>query len=456
MRKLAALLAAIVLAAGVTTIWAQAQEPAVPEEPSAAGSVYYLNFKPEQSAQWELAAQRYRQKTGVPVTILTAASGTYEDTLRSEMEKNEPPTLFQVNGPTGLRTWKDWCLDLRGTAMYDHLQSDSFALFDGEAVLGVAYAIETYGLIYNRTLLEEYCRMKNAVIQSSDEINSFETLKAVAQDIQKRRDELGVLGAFTSAGMDASSDWRFKTHLANLPIYYEYKKDGIADTQAIRGDYLPQFQQIWDLYLQNATCPSSLIGARTGEDAASEFALGEAVFYQNGTWAYQDCVSEGLTDDELGMLPIYIGVEGEEEQGLCMGSENYWCINRHAAPEDIEATKAFVEWLITSEEGKSLLSEEMGFVTPFNTFAEDTGGMDALQRAAQESLMQGKMPVSWAFTTIPSETWKNQLGAAMLEYAQGTADWNAVRTAFVDGWAEESRRSMEAWSDISPAGGRCF
>ena len=167
-------------------------------------------------------------------------------------------------------------------------------------------------------------------------------------------------------------------------------------------------------------------------------------------------MSEGLTDDELGMLPIYIGVEGEEEQGLCMGSENYWCINRHAAPEDIEATKAFVEWLITSEEGKSLLSEEMGFVTPFNTFAEDTGGMDALQRAAQESLMQGKMPVSWAFTTIPSETWKNQLGAAMLEYAQGTADWNAVRTAFVDGWAEESRRSMEAWSDISPAGGRCF
>lgn len=443
MKKILALLCTLVLAAGATTILAQAQEPETPAIPPASGSVYYLNFKPEQAAQWELVAQRYRQKTGVTVTVLTAASGTYEDTLRSEMEKNAPPTLFQINGPTGLRTWQDWCLDLRDTALVEHLQSDSFALTNGEEIPAVAYAVETYGLIYNRTLLEEYCRMPGAVIQAPEDIRSFETLKAVAEDIQKRKDELGVEGAFTSAGMDASSDWRFKTHLANLPIYYEYKKDGIADTQAIRGDYLPQFQQIWDLYLNNATCAPGLIGARTGEDAASEFALGEAVFYQNGTWAYNDCVSEGLTDDELGMLPIYIGAEGEEEQGLCMGSENYWCINRHAAPEDIEATKVFLEWLITSDEGKRALSEEMGFVTPFDTFEMDMSSMNALQRAAQESLMQGRMPVSWAFTTIPSETWKNQLGAAMLEYAQGSGDWNAVRTAFVDGWAAESAQTQQ-------------
>ena len=146
-------------------------------------------------------------------------------------------------------------------------------------------------------------------------------------------------------------------------------------------------------------------------------------------------------EDEIGMLPIYIGVPGEEQQGLCTGSENYWCINRHAAPEDIEATKAFLEWLITSEEGKRLLTVEMGFVTPFDTMEADMDSMNALQRAAQESLMQGRWPVSWAFTTIPSETWKNRLGAAMLEYAQGTGDWNAVRTAFVDGWADEQSRA---------------
>lgn len=143
--------------------------------------------------------------------------------------------------------------------------------------------------------------------QDASEINSFDTLKAVAEDIQSRREELGVSGAFTSAGMDSSSDWRFKTHLANLPIYYEYKTDGIDFTEAIKGTYLDNYRMIWDLYINNATCEPTLIGSKTGEDAVADFALGEAVFYQNGTWAYNDCVSEGLTDADLGMLPIYIG-----------------------------------------------------------------------------------------------------------------------------------------------------
>jgi len=447
-KTITAILAAMVLVLGLTGILAGAQEapgsdplpPAAPQA-AAAGSVYYLNFKPEQASQWENVARLYTSRTGVPVTVLTAASGSYEDTLRSEMEKSEPPTLFQVNGPKGLKTWRDWCLDLRDTALAGYLKSDEFALYDGEEIPAVAYAIETYGLIYNRSLLGRYCALENAVIRDPSQIRDFKTLKTVAEDIQSRRRELGVLGAFTSAGMDSSSDWRFKTHLTNLPIYYEYRRDGIQDASAIRGDYLPNLRQIWDLYINNATCPPGMIGARTAEDAASEFALGEAVFYQNGTWAYADCVSEGLSDGDLGMLPIYIGAEGEEEQGLCTGSENYWCLNRHAAPENIEATKAFVEWLITSDEGKTALAVDMGFVTPFVTFADGYTPQNALQKAAQESLDAGRTPVTWAFSTIPSETWKTHVGAAMLEYAQGTGSWENVERAFVEGWAAESAAS---------------
>ena len=448
MKKLLAVLAIALLVVGTVTIFSMAEkEPAQTppaqagtEPPAAqggAGSVYYLNFKPEQAQQWQAVAKTYTALTGVPVTVVTAASGTYEDTLRSEMEKADAPTLFQVNGPVGLRTWKDYCLDLRDTALYQNLKSDDFALIEDGQVLGVAYVIETYGLIYNRALLDRYIALDGAVIDSPEQINGFETLKAVAEDIQARREELGVLGAFTSAGMDASSDWRFKTHLANLPVYYEYRDDGIASTEAIKGTYLDNFRQIWDLYIHNATCEPTVIGAKTGEDAASEFALGEAVFYQNGTWAYEDCVSEGLTDEDLGMLPIYIGAPGEENQGLCTGSENYWCINRRAKPENIEATKAFVEWLITSDEGREALAVQMGFVTPFATFDEGYAASNALLDAAREDLAQGRTPVSWTFPTMPSETWKNDVGAALLEYAQGTREWSAVETAFVDGWARE-------------------
>lgn len=432
MKKLLAVVAAAVVVLGLVNIFSVAETA-----PAANASVYYLNFKPEQAAQWEALAKTYQQKTGVPVTVVTAASGTYEDTLRSEIEKNDAPTLFQVNGPVGLKAWREYCLDLRDTALYQNLKSDEFALIENDEVLGVAYVIETYGLIYNKALLKKYCELDNAVIKDASEITGFDTLKAVAEDIQSRREELGVLGAFTSAGMDSSSDWRFKTHLANLPIYYEYKADNISDTAAIQGTYLDNYKKIWDLYINNATCEPSMIGAKTGEDAASEFALGEAVFYQNGTWAYSDSIAEGLTDDDLGMLPIYIGAPGEENQGLCTGSENYWCLNKNAAPERLDATKAFLEWVITSDEGRDALANEMGFVTPFQTFDEGYTASNPLIMADNEYTAAGKTPVTWNFTTMPSETWKNNVGAALLEYAQGTGDWDEVKKAFVDGWAAE-------------------
>lgn len=121
-------------------------------EPSkdAKGEVYYLNFKPEQNDAWQALAKAYTEETGVPVTVVTAASGTYEETLMSEIAKSNPPTLFQVNGPVGLANWKDYCLDLNGSAILGELTSEDFALKDGDAVLGIAYVIESYGLITNK------------------------------------------------------------------------------------------------------------------------------------------------------------------------------------------------------------------------------------------------------------------------------------------------------------------
>ena len=403
------------------------------------GKVYYLNFKPEQADQWVALAKTYTDQTGVEVKVETAASGTYETQLKSEMAKSEAPTLFQVNGPVELAAWTDYCYNLKDTSLYTNLKSDDFALIKDDEVKGIAYVIETYGIIYNKTLLNKYFETDGAKAKSVDEINSFDKLKEVVEDIQAKKDDLGIKGAFTSAGMDSSSDWRFKTHLANLPIYYEYKADGIDSTSAIKGTYLDQYKNIWDLYINNATCEPTMLSTKTGEDAAAEFGLGEAIFYQNGTWEYQNCIDAGLTDEELGMLPIYIGGEGEENQGLCTGSENYWCVNSKSSAADIQATIDFLNWVITSDEGRTAMSQDMGFVTPFKTFDEDEKyqAKNALISAANEYIAAGKTAVSWNFSTIPSEKWKNDVGSALLEYAQGTGDWDAVKKAFVDGWASE-------------------
>lgn len=391
----------------------------------ASGKVYYLNFKPEADEAWQDIAKQYTEETGVPVTVITAASGTYEETLSSEIVKDEAPTLFQVNGPVGLANWSDYCYDLKGSTLYDELTSDSFALYNEDSVAGIAYVIESYGIITNTKLLGD-------AGYSVDDIKSFDDLKKVAEDITARSSELG-FSAFTSAGMDGSSDWRFKTHLANLPIYFEYQDKGIDSTDAIEGKYLDNYKQIWDLYINNATCKPADLAGKTGDDAENEFAEGKAVFYQNGSWEYKNLTDKGMTDDELAMIPIYIGAGDEANQGLCTGTENYWCVNSEASEEDIQATIDFLTWMVTSDAGTKMLADNIG-VIPFKN-AADTTNLFVLND--REYTSNGKTPVSWNFTTMPSEEWKNGVGSALTAYAAGTGSWDDVVSAFVDGWASE-------------------
>ena len=393
----------------------------------AKGKVYYLNFKPEADEYWQELAETYTDETGVPVTVLTAASGEYEKTLKSEMAKTDAPTLFQVNGPVGLASWKDYCYDLSDSDIAGELTDDSFALMDGDKMAGIAYVVENYGIIYNKALLEQ-------AGYTADDITDFDSFKEVVEDITARKDELG-FSAFTSAGMDGSSDWRFKTHLANLPIYYEYKDEGIDTTDAIKGTYLDNYRQIWDLYINNATCAPTEISTKTADDATAEFVTEEAAFYQNGTWEYNNIADVG--DENLGILPIYIGVEGEENQGVCTGTENYWCVNSKASEDDIQATLDFMNWCVTSDEGVEAMCSDMGFVIPFPANLEST---NTLVNEANKYMEEGKTPVTWCFSTMPSEEWKNGVGSALTAYAadQTDANWDAVVSAFVDGWAAEA------------------
>lgn len=392
----------------------------------AAGSVYYLNFKPEQNDQWQALAKAYTAETGVPVKVVTAASGSYETTLMAEMGKSASPTLFQVNGPVGLNSWKDYCYDLSGSKVLGELTSEDFALKDGSKVAGIAYVIESYGLITNKTLLQK-------AGYTIDNIKSFADLKKVAEDITARKAALG-FSAFSSAGMDSSSDWRFKTHLANLPLYFEYQKEGITPG-TIKGTYLNNYENIWDLYINNSTVSPKELSAKTGDDSRNEFLSGKAVFFQNGSWEYGNLTKDGaFKDEDLAMIPIYIGVGDEANQGLCTGTENYWCVNSKAKAEDIQATLDFLAWCVTSKTGVTAMGKDMGFVIPFKNAIDSPNLFVKQDRAYTKA---GKTPVSWNFPTMPSEEWKNGVGSALTAYAAGTGDWNGVVKAFVDGWATE-------------------
>lgn len=400
---------------------------------SDSGKVYYLNFKPEADDAWQALAKEYTKETGVDVTVVTAASNKYEETLMAEMSKSEAPTLFHVNGPVGLKNWKDYAMDLSDTDVYKNLNGDEYALKDGDEVKGIAMAVETYGIITNTKLLKE-------AGYTVDDIQSFDDLKKVAEDITARKDELG-FAAFTSAGMDDSSDWRFKTHLSNLPIYFEYQDENETSTDAIKGTYLDNYKNIFDLYINNSTCDPKELASKTGDDSEAEFINGEAVFFQNGSWEYGNVVGDKkLSANDVTMIPIYIGVGDEANQGLCTGTENYWCVNSAADEKDIQATLDFMNWCVSSDKGTTAMADDMGFVIPFKD-AKDTDNV--FVQKDKEMQAAGKTTIPWDFTTIPSEQWKADLSSALTAYAAGTGSWDDVKTAFVDGWAKEYKAANQ-------------
>lgn len=408
------------------------------------GSVYFLNWKPEQDAAYQEIAKKYTEETGVPVKVTTAASGTYEQTLRSEITKSEAPTLFQINGPVGLKSWQDYALDLTDSELAGLLSDQNLAL-KGEdgATYGLPVAIEGYGIIYNDAIMRAYFETSNPAASSMDDIKNFDTLKAVVEDMQAKADELGITGVFSSTSLAPGEEWRWQTHLSNIPVFYEFEEDGVTDKEEIEFSYNENFKNIFDLYLDNSTVDRNLTPSKTVTDSMAEFATGQSAMVQNGNWAWSQIAEvQGNTvaEEDIKFLPIYTGVDGEENQGLAVGTEAFLAVNSQASEADQQASIDFVNWLFSSDEGKKFVVESLGFNAPFNTFGDDEIPNDPLAKEVVRYLGDENLSnVSWVFTTYPSQNFKDMFAQALAQYAAGNMEWSEAVDTFITNWAAEKQ-----------------
>lgn len=409
-------------------------------------TVYFLNFKPEIADIYKEIAQKYEAEKGVKVKVVTAASNTYETTLKSEIAKSDAPTIFQINGPVGYQSWAKYCKDLSDTKLYDYLSDKDLAIKNSGGVFGIPYVVEGYGIIYNNAIMEKYFALKDKAVSISkaEKITSFKLLKEVVEDMTKHKQELGIDGVFASTSMSGGEQWRWTTHLLNMPIYYEMKD--ISDESAISTaynaktidfKYADNFRNVFDLYINNSTTEKGLLSGKSVEDSMSEFALGKAAMVQNGNWAWEQISKvKGNTvkADDIKYLPIYIGIDGEEKQGLCIGTENYLAINKNVSEQKQKASVEFLEWLFSSETGKDYAVNKLNFISPFNTFKENERPDDPLAREVIKWMEKDKTTVEWVFNSFPSQEFKDDFGNALLEYVQGTKSFDDVKKVTVDGW----------------------
>ena len=418
------------------------------------GEVYFLNFKPESASVYEELAKKYEQENGVKVKVVTAAANNYEQTLKSEIAKSSAPTIFQVNGPIGYNSWKDYCLDIKDSKLYDILSDKSLAIKDGDGVYGIPYVVEGYGIIYNNAIMKKYFELpdKKTDLTSADQIDSFDKLKAVTEDMTANLDKLGIEGVFASTSLASGEDWRWQTHLLNVPLYYEFSEDagdGADPTvfglkaKEIKFKYSDNFDKIFDLYINNSVTKPTLLGSKSVADSMSEFALGKAAMVQNGNWAWSQISGvKGNTvkAEDIKMLPIYVGMDGEKGQGICVGTENYLAINKKAAKEQQDNSLDFLYWLFSSDTGKKYVTEKLGFITPFNTFSENEQPDDPLAKEISHYLNDDSVKsIPWIFTSFPSEAYKKSVGSALLDYVQGNKKWDEVNKTISDKWKSERK-----------------
>ena len=445
MKKLIALLLACVMVLGLVACGGEetpaTNAPADNDTPAteapaaeggdtaASGSVYWLNFKPESDEALKEIAAMYTEETGVEVKIVTAASGTYNETLTAEMDKSNPPTIMVIGNQAAVQTWGDYCYDLTGTAVANELSTDKYMLYDEDGKLcSIGYCYECYGIIVNTALLEQAGYAK-------DYITNFATLKEVAEDVHARADELG-FDAFTSAGMDDSSSWRYTGHLINAAYYWESVDNPdawITCPPSIEDTYMDNFKQLYDLMVVNSATDRATL-ANGGFDAGAEFANGEALFYVNGNWEWSNLESKGMSADDLTMIPYYCGVEGEENVGLNAGTENYWAVNAEASEEDIQATLDFLYWVVTDPEASAIAVGTFG-VMPYTNAVEST---NPFYGAANEYLAKGCEVMACVNGFQPNvDAYRATAVSALNAYNADPTDenWALVVAAFVDGWA---------------------
>ncbi|MCT1442290.1 ABC transporter substrate-binding protein [Corynebacterium glucuronolyticum] len=410
-------------------------------------SVYFMNAKPEQDAAYQEIAKKYTEETGVEVKVVTAASGTYEQTMKAEVGKKDAPTLFQINGPAGQLRWESYMADLSDAEFTKQLNEDTPPLKNDQGqIIGVPFAVEGYGIIVNEEIFDKYFALPGATATSLKEINSFDKLKEVSDDMQARKADLGIDGAFAAASLSSGEEWRYQTHLLNTPMDQEFKDAGVTDMDNMQFTYNKEFKNLFDLYLEDSTVAPSLTPSKAVSDSMADFALGKAAMVQNGNWAWSqisDVDGNVVKEDKIKFIPMYMGLPDESSRGISVGTESYLAVNSKASEEDQKASIDFANWLYAGD-GMQYVVDDLGFIAPFKGFKDLGTPDDPLGKQVAEAIQDSSLKTyPWTFQYMPSQQFKDDFGADLAQYAAGNLEWDEVVKAFQENWAAEKEANWK-------------
>ena len=442
MKKTLGLILIVMLAvAGPLAAQGASEKASTPE-------VYFLNFKPEIATVYtDTVAPAFEAETGIKLKVVTAASNQYATTLKSEMATSNPPVIFQTNGPVGLQGSRTDVAPLENTEFYKILADKSMALSIDGHVAAIPYAVEGYGIIYNQAIMNKYFATAGAKATSMDQIKDFATLKAVVEDMTAKKSQLGIkacshphpwLRAMTGDGRRTCSTSPLSEFADKSSP--RLRSDGLA-AKTFDFTYADQYKQLFDLYLNNSD-RTGLVGSKSVDDSMAEDSPSDRRrWFRTATGEPRRSSGCRATRSPTATSSSCLCTWGFPVKRLWavrrhreLPVDQQTCVRRSAGDAD-----KFLTWLFSSATGK-IVKEQLGFITPFNTFSESEMPSDPLaKQVVQWMNKDGVSSIPWTFSAIPSEQWKSDFGGALLQYIQGSTSWaNVVKTA-QDSWTKEAK-----------------
>lgn len=449
-----------------------------------------LNFKGEIADDLSKMCREYEKEFNVKVDDFTI--GTGEDingVMRAAMNSEDKPSLYSL-GLSSLKEWKEggFILDLntiKDSEFKTFLESVSSDLaltdLEGNGSYGIPLCLEGYGSIVDTRMLE--------AIFGSDKVDAFLTNYKLAtydesEKMVKALDEFiktgsavtfrlngesfttqaktglaeDLNGVFAVAGADP---WTYVGHFATGPIggVFKTERDAMvakdAEVKDMRGA-MKAYVKALDLKTSYTAGQKNAIfrgddyiqSVTNGYDqAVQNFALGRAIFLNQGTWAYTKIVGENAgTANTLEMVPFKfpltqddIKVDGYTpetiNQDVVQLIPQYWGINAKVSEKEQKEAARFLQWMHTSETGRKYITETFKFI-PYNA-TKDMDLGNSLNNSFMSYFLEGKTynysesgaPAGWSDDFgakvkeeyLTKEIWTNKDIDALVDFA--ISDW---------------------------------
>lgn len=386
-----------------------------------------FQFKVEFKDQFEALAKKYEAANeGVKINIETVGGGSdYGAALKSKFSSGNEPDIYNIGGPEDVNMWLENLTDLSDTkAAGEALEGTLTGATKDGKVLGLPYNIEGYGVIYNKEIFEK------AGIDAST-IKTLTDLENAAKTLDSKKEELGLDAPFALAAKEL---WITGLHSGNAFLNAEFDNDVMKafDSKTVEFKYSEQFKKYIDISNDYSVQPTNSLDY--SQQIEQLFSNGKVAMTQQGNWVYPTIadVNPELAEN-IGILPIPI--DGVTEGTIPVGVPMYWGVNPNGSEAEIQASKDFLDYLYTSDEGKQIVLEEFKFVPAYKGY--DTEKIsDPLSKDVYTYYTEGNT-TGWVFMGYPAGWGEQTLGAEIQKYVAKEATWEEAMQSAKDKWAEE-------------------